>query len=186
MRVERYIPALLVAITAAAALFAIATARASNGAEYKGWQVEVSVTPQRLGPIALDVRRVHEIGGDLSASLVFRNHAKTKAKMVDTFRSAAFAEGGTGRQLFVADEGCHWSPGASGSLGACQEYLDFVEIDPGRTGLRVLTAVAGEPQMEALTAGHYEYLRPVRFGFPKGKRPPVRADLVVSYDVTPR
>lgn len=179
MRASRIVPIFLVALTLAAALFAVATARAAREADYKGLHIDVSLTPKRFGPISVEVKRVLEVDKNLEAMLVFHNSARTKARMVDRFRDAAFAAGGTGQQLYVADEGCFF-----GSPSICLEYLDRVDLSPGRSGDRVLTATANEAGEDPLTAGHYEYTRPVRFGFPATEREPVRADLRVSYDVT--
>jgi hypothetical protein len=166
---------------------------ADDAAGFGPWRISVSVTPTSLGPIAVAVDRVRTAGPKeerrLIANLVFLNQAGREARMKDVFRTSSFAEGGTGRQLLVADEGCGYyvtNPGDPVEPGICQAYLDYVVVPPGESGLRAVTSYAGLRGMDPLTAGRYRFERRVRFRFPRGSRSPVAGNLTVSFDVTPR
>lgn len=157
------------------------------------WSVEVSVAPLRVGRIEVRASHVRAKGRGkdryLAADLVFRNGAEETATFEDRYRTSAFAKGGTGDQLLVADEGCGYvveHPGDPVEPGVCQAYLDSVVIEPGRTGKRTVTAQRGLRGMTPLSAGHYEFTRHVHFRFAKGGGDPADADLIVSFDVSAR
>jgi len=170
-----------------------AESSANDAAGFGPWRVSVSVTPTNLGPIRVAVDRVRTAGPKddrrLVADLVFLNRPGREARMKDVFRTSSFAEGGTGRQLLVADEGCGYyvtNPGDPVEPGICQAYLDYLVVPPGASGLRAVTSYAGLRGMDPLTAGRYQFERRVRFRFRKSSRSPVAGDLTVSFDVAPR
>ena len=166
------------------------TAAQPKSAALGPWIVRVSVRPARLGPLSVRISHVQARGRGskrvLSADLTFRNGAKQTAEMTDKYRTSAFAEGGTGDQLLVADEGCGYAvdkPQGPVIPGVCQAYLDSVVMKPGRVGVRTITAQRGLRGMTPLSEGHYTFARQIDFRFDKGDQAPVRADLVVSFDV---
>lgn len=176
-----------------AAAAQVSESNPDDTAGFGPWRISVSVTPTSFGPIVVAVDRVRTVGPKderrLVAGLVFLNQARREARMKDVFRTSSFAEGGTGRQLLVADEGCGYyvtNPGDPVEPGVCQTYLDYVVLPPGERGLRAVTSYAGLRGMEPLTAGRYQFERHVRFRFPKSSRSPVARDLTVSFDVVPR
>jgi hypothetical protein len=157
------------------------------------WSISVSVTPTAVGPIAVRVANVRIAGPRderrLRADLRFRNGAKRRATFTDHFRHSAFATGGTNDQLLVADEGCGYGvddPGDPVEPGFCFLYLDALELKPGRSGVRALTAYQGLAGMTPLGPGHYEFERRVKFRFEGGSRRTVRRNLTVGFDVAAR
>lgn len=165
--------------------------RTITSTSYDRFDVSVSVSPTAVGPI--DVRiagvRLDDERNDLHARLVFTNGARRTAIMKDVYRTSAFARGGTGDQLLVADEGCGYyidNRGDPVHPGVCNAYLDWVELAPGGSGTRKLTVFKGLPGMTRLSAGHYEFTREVKFRFVKSRKPPAAKELMVSLDVTQR
>lgn len=171
-----------------------ATEDEANGAaaSWGAFSFQISTAPVAVGPITVDVQRPRRRGDGnrrrLEVDLVFENGHGSTATFTDHYRSSAFASGGAGDQLLVADRGCGWAvldQGGPVSPGFCNAYLDGLSLKPGASGVRTLSVWRGLKGMTPLNAGHYEFVRPVKFHF-EGDRAAVRSDLVVSLDVVDR
>lgn len=154
------------------------------------WSIAVSVAPVEFGDFAVEVRNVQARGEGkdqyLRTKLRFTNMGRRTATLKDFYRTSVFARGGTGDQLLVADDGCGYSfddPGDPVQPGVCQLDLRIYEIKRGESFTLMIYAQRGLPGMDPLSAGHFEFDRRVKFQFKDRSVPPVKADLVVSFDV---
>jgi hypothetical protein len=156
------------------------------------WKVDVSLRPNRIGPVAFAARNLTRAPSTdskpwLNHDLVFRNAGESPVKVDDT-RSSSFVGQGGRDQLVVADEGCGYGsdgPGDPVEAGVCQLDLDLLTLEPGASEKRSITLFKGLRGMDALVAGRYVFERPVRF-LVKGDREKRSGTLRITYDIATR
>jgi hypothetical protein len=153
-----------------------------------GWQVEVSVTPQQVGPIAISVGPAEAAPANdahpwFQHDLMFENTGDRGVTFADTRTSRFIGPGGRHR-LIVADKGCGYGIDPSGRArpGTCLLYLDAFTVEPGRSETRPVTTFEGLPGMAPLRSGTYVFPRKIEFHVAGGA--PIRATLRISYRLT--
>ena len=176
-------------IVAAGVASGMPTGERAGSTTFGKWDVSVSVAPERFGPMKVEITKVRVEGKKpiLRAKLAIRNSGTKAALMKDRYRTSAFARGGEGKQLLVADDGCGYvisDPGDPVDPGFCQADLPYVHVEPGKTTELGLAAWKGLKGMSPLSAGHYEFDRHVSFRLDGKDKRRIKADLVISFDVT--
>jgi hypothetical protein len=153
-----------------------------------GWNVEVSVTPQRVGPIAITVGPVEPAPANdahpwFQHDLVFENTGDRRVTFADTRTSRFIGPPGSHR-LIAADTGCGYgsAPGGRARPGTCLLYLDTFTVQPGRSETRQVTTFEGLPGMDPLRSGTYVFPRTIEFHVAGDA--PIRATLHISYRIT--
>jgi hypothetical protein len=157
-----------------------------------GWQVEVSITPQHVGPIAISVGPAEPAPANdahpwFQHDLVFENAGDRRVTFGDTRTSRFIGPAGQHR-LIAADTGCGYGINRSGRAhpGTCLLYLDAFTVEPGRSETRQVTMFEGLPGMAPLRSGRYVFPRKIRFDV--GGKPPtgnsIAATLHIAYRIT--
>jgi hypothetical protein len=139
-----------------------------------GWQVEVSVTPQQVGPIAISVGPAEPAPANdahpwFQHDLVFENTGDRRVTFGDTRTSRFIGPSGQHR-LIAADKGCGYGINGSGRVhpGTCLLYLDTISLDPGRSETRQVATFQGLPGMAPIRSGTYVFPRKILFDFGNG------------------
>jgi hypothetical protein len=159
------------------ALFAPAPAGAelaigSRSAE-EGWVVTVSVEAIDLGPVDVSVGPLRPATGWgnqwLEHDLVFTNTSEREVTFADTWGAEVLGPRHRPMLIATADWRCGYTAVRPLRV-ACVLPLDFLDIKPGRSVMRVATLWKGLRRMASLEPGTYVFRQPLRYRL--GKYPP--------------
>lgn len=158
---------------------------------FDGHAVRVSVQPDTVGPIELDVGPLRSAPESDSHPWIqhevrFLNGGDRIVSFDDT-RTSVFLRRAGEPMLLVADEGCGYGKPRKKPVepGVCAEYLDVLELRPGSADARTITLFKDLRGMGELTAGSYTWDRVIRFRVGGAHAPVRRATIRLTYEVSP-
>jgi hypothetical protein len=158
---------------------------------FDGWAVRVSVQPDTVGPIELDVGPLRSAPESDSHPWIqhevrFLNGGDRIVRFDDT-RTSVFLRRAGEPMLLVADEGCGYGKPRRKPVepGACAAYLDILEVRPGSTARRTITLFKELRGMEPLAEGTYTWRKVIRFRVGSEDAPVRTATIRLTYELSP-
>jgi hypothetical protein len=157
---------------------------------FDGWTIRVSLQPDTVGPITIEVRRLRAAPESnaqpwIQHDLVFHNRGDRPVIFEDTRRSLFLRRDGR-PILLVADRGCGYEKLAKRVRpGVCLLYLDEFTIRPGATVRRDITLYKDLRGMGRLSPGTYVWHKVIGFRVGKADASVREATIHLTYEVSP-
>jgi hypothetical protein len=158
---------------------------------FDGWNVQVSVEPHTIGPLALAVGSpraapVSDSRPWIQHTVEFHNRGDRLVRFHDT-RTSGFLRRAGRPVLLVADEGCGYGKPRKKPVepGACLLYLDEFMVRPGATVRRTMTLFKDLRGMEPVAPGTYVWDKVIRFRLGSPNAPARTATIRLTYELFP-
>jgi hypothetical protein len=158
---------------------------------FDGWTIRISLQPDTVGPIALDVGPIRPAQENaarpwIQHEIEFHNRGARPVRFRDT-RVSLFLAGTARRVLLAADEGCGYEKPRNKPVraGACLLYLDAFAVRPGATVRRTITLFRDLRGMEPLLTGTYVWDKVIQFHVGKADAAVRTATIRLTYELSP-